>query len=311
MHGLTSLLAEPLAIDIRAMPMLLESITGEIKSESREEPKPPPTVSVELMSDAGDPVPEAAHQDGGFSRGSLLAVVPLSGVVTRHGYYAAPGTLQLGRTLQSMDADPAIGTVVLSVNSPGGSVYGTTELAGIVRGIRDRGETQVVSVADPLMASAATWIATAASEVYATVSADVGSIGVISAYTDFSEMLQSAGIKVDVIRTPDLKARFTGVEPLTEDMRNFLSKRNNEAYAEFLSAMAENRGVSESHVSDRFGGGEVMSATAGVEAGLIDGIATLDEVVAGLMKKASENRERRRMEAEKRRRDIQLAELEQ
>lgn len=309
MYGLTSLLVEPLAIDIRAMPMLMESITGEIRREAK--PTPPPSVSIELLLDDGEPLPEdkaveAAAGKGGFQPGSLLAVVPLSGVVTRHGYYAAPGTLQLGRMLQRLDADPAIGSIVLSVNSPGGTVYGTTELASIVRGIRSRGETKTITVADPLMASAATWIGTATEKVFATQSADVGSIGVLTAYTDLSGLIEKMGIKVDVIRTPDLKARFTGVEPLTDEMRQTLETRNQSAYQDFVKAMASNRGVSVGHVADRFGGGEVMPAPEAVEAGLIDGIASVDDVVSQLVQEASVGRDRRRAELEAARRDREL-----
>src|SRR5690606_1222471 len=217
MFGLATILGELLAIDLRALPRLIEAARIELESHAGGElPKGPPEPSATLHSPDGL---IAADQAGQMPQGSLVAVVPLFNVVTRHGYWGAAGTLQMGRLLQSLDADPAVGSIILSVNSPGGTVYGTAELANVVRGRRERGATKTAAVADPLMASAATWIATAAEKVYAIESADVGSIGVLNSYADYSAYLEKTGIKVDVLRTPDKKARFTGVEPLTDAMR--------------------------------------------------------------------------------------------
>jgi signal peptide peptidase SppA len=281
MVGLLSLLGEPLAMDLRGMPQLLESLRHELSAGF--DTSRIPGASATLFCEHGE---VAADQAGSMPRGSMVAVVPLVNVVTRHGYWGAVGTLQLGRMLQQLDADPAVGSIVLSVNSPGGSVYGTTELASIVRGIRSRGQTRTVAVADPLMASAATWIGTASDKVYAIESADVGSIGVLNSYADLSKYYEDMGIKIDVLRTPDKKARFSGVEPMTDAMRETMQARIDEAYQSFLGAMAENRGVTVEHVESRFGGGEVMGAKDAVAARLIDGIASLDDTVGQLLEAA-------------------------
>jgi signal peptide peptidase SppA len=303
MIGLLSLLGEPLAMDLRGMPQLLESLRHELSAGFDTSRIPEPNAT--LYCEHGE---IAAEQAGAMPRGSMVAVVPLVNVVTRHGYWGAAGTLQLGRMLQQLDSDPAVGSIVLSVNSPGGSVYGTTELASIVRGIRSRGQTRTVSVADPLMASAATWIGTAADKVYAIESADVGSIGVLNSYADLSEYYANMGIKIDVLRTPDKKARFSGVEPMTDAMRETMQARIDEAYQSFLGAMAENRGVTVSHVESRFGGGEVMGAKDAVAAGLIDGIASLDDTVGQLLESAKigmQQAGRRRAEAARRSLEIE------
>lgn len=293
MFKMMSLLCEPLAIDLRAVPTVLEAAKQEIAGiiVSGETPE----VDVKLYADIDCEV--AADNRSDFGPGELIAVVPLSGVVTRHGYWAAAGTLEIGRTLQRLERDPQVGTVILSVNSPGGSVYGTSELAGIVRGMRERKGTRVVAAVDPLMASAATWIATAADEVYAVESADVGSIGVLSAYADYSKYLEEAGIKVDVIRTPEKKARFTGVEPLTDAMRQTMEDRIAETYQDFVNDMAKNRRVATTDVEKLFGGGEVMNARQGVKVGLIDGIMSLDDVLARSISTAKDYRMKRQRRA--------------
>lgn len=301
MNPLMSLLCEPLALDLRAVPMLIESA----RLMEDEPEKDPRSLSIEpklIHGQTGEPI--AAVGDDSRT-GSVIAVVPLTGVVTRHGYGRRPGTAQLSRTLKRLDADPVVGAIVLDVDSPGGSVYGTSEAATTLYNIRQRGQTKTVAVTDPLMASAATWIGTAAEKVYAIESADVGSIGVLSSYVDFSEQLKQEGIEVTIIRTPSLKARFSSYEPLTDSMRETMESRIQESYDLFLQAMSRNRGVSTSEVEKRFGGGEVMRASDGVSAGLIDGIASIEEVIEDLVSETKRQRMSGRAAAAKR--EVELA----
>lgn len=281
---LSDLICEPLAMDVRYVPQLMGDIMAEQTAKYENDPKERPLIMSTLYDRNGHEIQAAAGDESVVRPGSLTAVVPLMGVITRHGYATwggrVAGTSQLARHLTMLDADPAIGSIVLNVNSPGGSVYGTEELASVLAGIRDRGQTHTSSVADPLMASAATWIGTAVDEVAAIPSADVGSIGVISMYSDYSAYLEKMGVKVDVIRTPDKKARFTGIEAMTDDMRETITTRNEAAYSRFVAAMARNRRVSEDDVKAKFGGGEVMNASEAVTAGMIDRVATLDQVIA-------------------------------
>jgi len=74
------------------------------------------------------------------------------------------------------------------------------------------------------------------------------------------------------------------VEPLTEEMRNLVMQRIGESYDSFRAAMAKNRGIRVDQVEKKFGGGEMLSAQEAVEAGLVDGIATLDEVLVKMVK---------------------------
>lgn len=214
---------------------------------------------------------------------SLIAVVSLSGVMTRHGYSgwwsSAPGTAQIGRMLQKMDADSAIHTIVLAVNSPGGAVSGTPELADIVFQIRENNQTTIMAAVDDLMASAAIYVGTAADKVYSIPSAYVGSIGTVMSYTSYVEALEKAGISVDFVRTPAKKARFTGVEALTDEMRETMTDRIAASQKWFVAAMAKHRDVSEKYVNTAFGQGEVMRADEAVEVRLIDGLMSLDEIV--------------------------------
>ena len=244
-----------------------------------DEPQQPAACEPVLFSEWGEPL--AANST---TTGSMIAVLPLSGPVSPRGEYGGTSLDQFTRVVQQLDNNPNVSAIVLDVSSPGGTVTGTLEAADAVRAVRDRGNTQIVSVANGMMASAATWIGTAAEEVYVTKSGQAGSIGVIAMYADASEAYENMGVKISVMRTPEKKARFSGVEPLTDEMRQHMESLIGSSYQKFLRAMADNRKVRVDSVESRFGGGEMMDAGAANEAGLVDRIGSLDDAIARVAK---------------------------
>ena len=211
-----------------------------------------------------------------------VAVVPMFGVLSTHGGYFSMSTARMSRNLRALDASPGIGAIVLQINSPGGTVSGTQEAGDALREITARGKTRTVSHVNDMMASAATWIGTASGEVVGSPSSEEGSVGIMAIYADMSEAWKNVGVKFDIARIPDKKARFTGVEPMTEEMRATVESDIADSYADFVAAMAANRNVPKGEVESRFGGGDMLSAKEAKSAGLIDRIATFDATLARL-----------------------------
>lgn len=288
---LLDVLAGPMLIEPRMLPRLMDearqqlmrTVHGGAAHVSTEEPKKPQLSALydcESMAaiDLEDSVPRAPA--------SLIAVVPLAGVVTRHGYAgyysSVPGTLEIGREIQRLYYDESIAGIVMPINSGGGSYWGTPEFSKLIYDLREEGLKKIVACADPFAASAAVYIGSSCNEFYSIASGDVGSIGVVASYCDMSKLLENAGIKIDYIRTPEMKARFSGTEPLTPDMRESLERSVAESYQQFLNDMARNRKCTVAKVESDFGRGEVMSAAEAVRAGLIDGISSVDQVIASM-----------------------------
>jgi signal peptide peptidase SppA len=123
-------------------------------------------------------------------------------------------------------ADPSIGGIVISVDSPGGSVYGVPELVAEI--YRARGQKPVVAVADSMAASAAYWIACQAEQVYVTPGGEVGSIGVLTAHADMSQALANEGVSVSVISAGRYKAEASPYAPLTDEARAAIQARVDE-----------------------------------------------------------------------------------
>jgi capsid assembly protease len=218
------------------------------------------------------------------AKGNMLAVVPLWGVLSPSGY-GGTSLDEFTRTIRMLDANTNVSDIVLNITSPGGTVVGTPEAADAVRRVRDNGQTRITAVANGMMASAATWIGTAASEVVVTPSGEAGSIGVISMYANASKYYEAMGVEIDVMRVPEKKARFSGVEPMTDEMRQLVELRIGQSYERFKRAMADNRSVRIDQVESKFGGGEMLSAVEAKESGLVDRIATLDDTIARLAKR--------------------------
>jgi ClpP class serine protease len=99
------------------------------------------------------------------------------------------------------------------------------------------GSKPVYAFSSGLMCSAAYWIASQARAIYATPSAQVGSIGVVQAVIDNSAALDKAGLKVEVFSVGKYKAMGAPGTPLTDDQRELIQSNLAEIAAEFHDAV--------------------------------------------------------------------------
>lgn len=238
---------------------------------------PPPP---EKLAEARD---LATHQLRRVS--GKVGVLPVHGMVLHRydawAYWTGAFTTELGvKALDAYLADASVEAIVLDVNSPGGTSYGVEEFAERVFEARQR--KPIHAVANPLAASAAYWLASAAGNLYVTPSGDVGSVGVYALHADMSAALEKEGVKVTTFRRPEKKADVNPYEPLSDDARAFMQERVDETYGVFVKAVARNRGVGVADVRANFGQGRVVSAAKARDAGMADGVMTLEALLARL-----------------------------
>lgn len=218
-------------------------------------------------------------------RAGAVAVVPLFGtIVQRAGlvteYSGGTSAERFISSVRAALADPTVDAVVLDVDSPGGAVAGTVEAANALFSMR--GQKPIVAVANSLAASAAYWIATQADEVVVTPSGDVGSIGVFSVHHEDSVAAERYGVKTTLVSAGKFKTAGNPYEPLGDEARALMQSRVDDAYVEFVSAVARGRGVSPKDVRSGFGEGAIVGASEAKRLGMADRVATLDETVARL-----------------------------
>ena len=144
----------------------------------------------------------------------------------------------------------------------------------------------MVAIANSLAASAAYWIGCSASEFYVTPGGEVGSIGVWQAHFDYSQAFAAEGIQPTLISAGKYKVEGNPYAPLDEEAQGFMQSRVDDYYATFTKAVARGRGVPIAQVREGMGQGRVLGADAAQAQGMVDGVATFDEVVREMRRNA-------------------------
>lgn len=218
---------------------------------------------LQIYSSAGsqDPAKRFAAIQAG-ARGPLpaergtVAVIPLFGTLAprMNLLTAVSGGTSLAtfsRIFKQTLDDPAVSSIVIQVDSPGGNVYGTQEAADLI--FSARGQKRVVAIADTGMAaSAAYWIASQAEEFLATPSSEVGSIGVLAYHEDWSRAYDQAGITPTLWTAGKHKGELSDHEPLSDEARAAVQRSIDTYYSMFVSSVARGRGVKVAEVPERF-----------------------------------------------------------
>lgn len=218
-----------------------------------------------------------------------IAVIPIAGVIIPKAtlFSEISGGTSVERVQADFRAaldDKDVSAIVFDIDSPGGMTDGIPELAAELRAAR--GKKPVVAVANYRAASAAYWLGSQADEFIASPSADVGSIGVFAAHQDVSKMEEKLGVKTTLIsakRSPR-KTEGNPYEPLSDDARKAIEERVDEMMAMFEADVAKGRRVPVDTVRSDFGQGSMLSAKKALNAGMIDGIATLEETIRRVSK---------------------------
>jgi len=199
-------------------------------------------------------------------------VVGRSSILPCWGVQMARDYEQFATWLAAAIAAPDVDEIVLKICSPGGQMYGAFELADMV--FKARGQKRLIAWAvNGPMTSAAYLIGSACDQVYATSSAQLGSIGVMFLHSEYSRQNEASGKTVTILRCPDLKGLGNDSEPLTDEAQQALiTTVVDPGYRGMVERIARNRGVSADNVMQTYGRGLAIPAEQALAAGMIDGI---------------------------------------
>ena len=285
------LIAEFLATPWALMPERLNAVAAVLARWSRNTPASEDVMQRIAADRSAREARRQSNQVNGGGAGNGIAVLPLYGMVTQRGNMvddvSGPGsvsTQQFAASLRQALTDESVSQILIDIDSPGGSVYGVAELADEI--ISARAQKPVIAIANSLAASAAYWIGACASEFYVTPGGEVGSIGVWQAHQDYSKAMDEAGVKTTLISAGKFKVEGNPYTPLDEDAQAFMQSRVDDYYAAFTKAVAKGRGVSIAQVRDGMGQGRVLGAEAALASNMVDGIASLDDVVRKMRRNA-------------------------
>ncbi len=234
-----------------------------------------------------------------------LAVVDLSGPLTKYptSFQALLGgtsTLAARKGLRAAARSDLVSGIMLRIDSPGGTVSGTSELAEEIRQAAAR--KPLFTFADDLAASAGLLALSQGGRVWANPNAEVGSIGVYMVVEDTSQAYAQAGVKVHVVSSaPPLKGAGEDGSPVTDPQLDEWRRRVGDTAAWFVGEVARGRRMTTGQVS-ALATGQVWIAHEARRLGLVDDVGTFDEAMAALQSGAdrvleARGAERRRREA--------------
>ena len=175
-------------------------------------------------------------------------------------------------------ADESVKAIFMDIDSPGGSVDGTADMANAIRDAR--GVKPIVAFTDGGIFSAAYWIASAADKIImSNETVMAGSIGVIARHVDFSKQLDAIGITETEITAGKFKSPYPDSKPLSDFGREVIQADVDTLYSAFVQAVSDNRGLDINNL-EQWADGRCFIGQAAIDAGLVDSIASRDEVIA-------------------------------
>ncbi len=206
-----------------------------------------------------------------------VAIVPLHGVLTATTGLATE-ELQISSDdflaeFREKENDPSVSTIVLSVDSPGGSLAAGGEIA---QAIADSSKPTVAWVRDRAL-SAAYRAILGADAIVASIDSDVGSIGAIFSFVDFAKQNQQQGLTYNVVSSGTFKDVASENRPFSKADRALLERDVKIMHNNFVKAVADARGLPVEHVNELDDGSSWLGETA-KENGLIDVVGGMKEV---------------------------------
>ena len=174
--------------------------------------------------------------------------------------------------------------IVLRVDSPGGSVFGSELVRRELELARQDGKPVVVSMGD-VAASGGYWIATASDEIIADAATVTGSIGVFALLPNGADTLAKLGVHPAGVATTWLRNAADPRLPLDPRVEQLVQMSIDDIYAKFTSRVAAARKLSREQV-EAVAEGRVWTGLQAKERGLVDRIGLLDDAVASAAKRA-------------------------
>src|SRR5437870_13539664 len=173
------------------------------------------------------------QQAGIHAFGDKIGVVDLDGVILDPN--------EVVDQLRKFADDDSIKAIIIHVNSPGGGVAASEEIYREVKRVRDEKKKRIVASIETVGASGAYYVSSATNKIYADQGSIVGSIGVISEWVNYGDLLHWAKMKEVILKTGEFKDTGNPTRDLTPAEKEYLQALINNLYGQFIQAVADGR----------------------------------------------------------------------
>lgn len=268
---LASLCLDPWLIDGRTHEVLTDIVTAHAFGGHREEEQ---HAKAEIYLPKGEKSSVEVQGE--------TAIIPMDGVLVRKfsrvlNSSGVTSTDVLEKTFREVAANDAVKSVVLYADSPGGEARGVPEAAAAMRDLV--AVKPVITFTDGLLASGAYWIASQTTAIYASASADIGSIGAYVAYLDKSRMAEMIGLKVELFKAGKFKGMgFPGTQ-LTDEQREMIQKRIDDLGDEFKYDVVAGRAKAGRTIAPEVMQGQSFTTANAIGNGLVDAAASMERAL--------------------------------
>jgi len=213
-----------------------------------------------------------------------IAIIHVEGaIVTGNIGYNIAGSGGIVDNINKARDDKNVKGIILRVNSPGGDVYASSMITNALEEFQSTGRPVMTSMGD-IAASGGVWVTTTSEEIWAEETTLTGSIGVYSIIPDFSPLEKWVGMNYDGVSMTKAGDIYDLSRGVNKDLNKQFRENTENIYKNFVTKVANNRGLEFSEVLS-FAGGRIWRGDAALELGLVDKLGTLNDAVDSMASK--------------------------
>jgi len=188
------------------------------------------------------------------------------------------------KEIEAAQKDRNIKGVLLNVNSPGGAVPPSIEIAYAIKELQKH--KPVIAYASGIMASGSYYSSIYAQKIIANPGSIVGSIGVIMQSANVKELMDTIGVKTQIVKQGTYKEAGTPTREWTKEEREELETLTKDTYDLFVSDVAKARGLKVEDAK-KYADAHIFSSKRAKEVGLIDEIGVKSQAKKLLIQEAN------------------------
>jgi len=228
-------------------------------------------------------VPGGPERRLGGAGPDKVAVIRIVGPITREGFSGLPfdsggaASRRIAALLERARRDPAVKAVIVELNTPGGSVVASDEIARGLQALR-RARKVAVALMTEVAASGGYYVASGADHIVADPTTITGSIGVIVTLANIQELSRKIGWRTIVFKSGAFKDLGNPNRPVTPQEAAILQGFVDEAYGRFVDVVAQGRRMDRARVR-ALADGRIYSGAQALRLGLVDSLGGFTEAV--------------------------------
>ena len=190
---------------------------------------------------------------------------------------------EIVKELNKLAKNDKVKAVVLRVNSPGGSAFGSEQMWYAAQQLKSK-KPLIVSMG-AYAASGGYYMSCMADTIVAENTTLTGSIGIFGMMPDIQGLTDKLGLDVDIVKTHNYSDLGNIFRPMTQNEKNLMQNQVNRGYDLFVKRCADGRGIPENRIRE-IAEGRVWLGKDALNLGLVDVIGGLDEAVEIAAEKA-------------------------